>query len=242
VTGWRSASSQTETFKSSADPELAATGQVTDACHPRQRHTEFLDFLSLVAGAYPRRRLHVVLDNYATPQAPAGPGLAGQASTGPPALHPDLRLLAPPGRGVPPVYGHDERLRLLATVTQTPPDPASHWSHSQLADALADIGISASQVGRILADLDLKPHQVRGRITRREVPEFWERAADVCGLYLIAPDNALVLAVDEKTGIGARIRTRPAIPPAPGRVARQEHEYVRHGTGWRLCRRPPRSL
>jgi transposase len=43
-----------------------ATGRVTDACHPRHRHTEFLDFLRLVAKAYPRRRLHVVVDNYAT--------------------------------------------------------------------------------------------------------------------------------------------------------------------------------
>jgi transposase len=43
-----------------------ATGRVTDACHPRHRHGEFLDFLKLVARAYPRRRLHVVLDNYAT--------------------------------------------------------------------------------------------------------------------------------------------------------------------------------
>jgi transposase len=39
-----------------------------------------------------------------------------------------------PGR--PPVYGHDQRLRILATVTQQPPDPASHWSHPQLAKAL----------------------------------------------------------------------------------------------------------
>jgi transposase len=43
-----------------------ATGKVTDACHPRHRHGEFLDFLKLVARAYPRRQLHVVLDNYAT--------------------------------------------------------------------------------------------------------------------------------------------------------------------------------
>jgi transposase len=43
-----------------------ATGQVTDACHPRHRHTEFLDFLRLVDRASPRRQLHVVLDNYAT--------------------------------------------------------------------------------------------------------------------------------------------------------------------------------
>jgi transposase len=69
-----------------------------------------------------------------------------------------------PGR--PPVYGHDERLRILATVTEEPPDPASHWSHSQLAKELADMGISASQIGRILADLDIKPHRVRSWITR----------------------------------------------------------------------------
>ena len=43
-----------------------ATGQVTDACHPRHRHGEFLAFLKLVAKAYPRRQLQVVVDNYAT--------------------------------------------------------------------------------------------------------------------------------------------------------------------------------
>ena len=43
-----------------------ATGRVTDACQPRQRHNEFLAFLKLVAKAYPRRQLHVVVDNYAT--------------------------------------------------------------------------------------------------------------------------------------------------------------------------------
>jgi transposase len=118
----------------------------------------------------------------------------------------------------------------VATVTQEPPDPASHWSHSQLAKALADIGISASQIGRILADLDIKPHRVRSWITRPDDPRFWERAADICGLYLVPPTNALVLSVDEKTGMPARSRTRPTTPVGPGRPARQEHEYVRHGT------------
>jgi transposase len=133
-----------------------------------------------------------------------------------------------PGR--PLVYDHDQRLRIVATVTQQPPDPASHWSHSQLAKELADMGISASQIGRILADLDIKPHRVRSWITRPDDPGFWERAADICGLYLVPPTNALVLSVDEKTGMPARSRTRPTQPVAPGRPARQEHEYVRHGT------------
>jgi transposase len=48
-----------------------ATGKVTDACHPRHTHVEFLAFLKQVAKAYPRVPLHVVADNYATHKHPA---------------------------------------------------------------------------------------------------------------------------------------------------------------------------
>jgi hypothetical protein len=41
-----------------------ATPKVTDQCFPRHRHAECLAFLKLVAKAYPRRQLQVVLDNY----------------------------------------------------------------------------------------------------------------------------------------------------------------------------------
>jgi transposase len=43
-----------------------ATGKVTDQCYDRHGKAEFLDFLKNVAKAYPRRELHVVLDNYHT--------------------------------------------------------------------------------------------------------------------------------------------------------------------------------
>jgi transposase/DNA-binding transcriptional ArsR family regulator len=43
-----------------------ATGRVLDECHPRHRHSEFLAFLKRVARAWPRRELHLVVDNYAT--------------------------------------------------------------------------------------------------------------------------------------------------------------------------------
>ena len=43
-----------------------ATGKVTDACTDRHRHQEFLGFLKQVAAAYPRRQLHVVVDNLST--------------------------------------------------------------------------------------------------------------------------------------------------------------------------------
>lgn len=135
-----------------------------------------------------------------------------------------------PRSGRPRTYGHDERLRIVAAATSERPEWASQWSHSLLADYLSDIGISASQVGRILAALDIKPHQVRGWLTRKDDPEFWERAADVCGLYLSRPANALVLSVDEKTAMGARSRKHPTLPVAPGRPERVEFEYRRNGT------------
>ncbi len=47
-----------------------ATGKVTDACYPRHRHEEFLTFLRQVARAYPRRKLHIVVDNYGTYKHP----------------------------------------------------------------------------------------------------------------------------------------------------------------------------
>jgi transposase len=48
-----------------------ATGKVTDACTDRHRHQEFLAFLRQVARAYPRRDLHVVVDNLAIHKHPA---------------------------------------------------------------------------------------------------------------------------------------------------------------------------
>jgi transposase len=47
-----------------------ATGKVTEACYPRHRHEEFLRFLERIAKAYPRRQLHIVLDNYGTHKHP----------------------------------------------------------------------------------------------------------------------------------------------------------------------------
>ena len=47
-----------------------ATGKVTDACYPRHRSDEFLRFLKQVAKAYPRVKLHLVVDNYATHKHP----------------------------------------------------------------------------------------------------------------------------------------------------------------------------
>jgi len=136
--------------------------------------------------------------------------------------------LARPGR--PPLYGPDVHLRIMAAVTSQRPEADSQWSHRLLAEQLVDDGICASQIGRILAGLDLKPHRVRGWLTRRASPDFFARAAAVCDLYLNPPPRSIVVCIDEKTAIGARSRKHPDQPARPGRVARREFEYVRHGT------------
>ncbi len=134
-----------------------------------------------------------------------------------------------PGR--PCVYDHDDVLLLVKTVTEPPPDGATRWTMDALAEAMAGHGvpISASQAWRICKALDLKPWQVESWMTSHD-PDFWERAGDVCGLYLNPPENAVVWSVDEKSGIQAKSRVNPTRPAIPGIPVRREFEYRRHGT------------
>jgi transposase len=133
--------------------------------------------------------------------------------------------------GRPPVYGHDDVLLLVKTVTEPPPDEATGWTMEAIAGRLNEHGvaISASQVWRICRSLDLKPWQTESWMTSHD-PDFWAKAADVCGLYLNPPDNAIVWSVDEKSGLQARSRVNPTRPAVPGIPVRREFEYRRHGT------------
>lgn len=135
-----------------------------------------------------------------------------------------------PRPGRPPVYGHDERVRIVAKACEQPPDGASHWTLAALHEALHPrLGISISQLFKIMDGLDLKPWKTRSWLTSHD-PDFWAKAADVCGLYLDPPDHAVVYSVDEKTGIQATSRVNPTRPARPGQVERREFEYRRHGT------------
>jgi transposase len=132
--------------------------------------------------------------------------------------------------GRPEVYGPDVRLRIVAAATSVPPPGTSVWTHALIAGELADTAISRSQIGRILAELQLRPHRVRGWLNRADDDQFWVQAAAVCDLYLHPPPGTVVICIDEKTGIQAKYRTYPERRPAPGRPARREFEYVRNGT------------
>jgi len=136
-----------------------------------------------------------------------------------------------PGR--PKVYDDRVRVAIVAAATSAPPHPAATWTHRAIAQRVAGTvfaAVSPSQVGRILAGLDLKPHKVRGWLTRRDTPNFWQGAEHICGFCRNPPQDALLLSIDEKTAIAARSRKHPGRPATPGRVPRQEFEYVRHGT------------
>jgi len=131
-----------------------------------------------------------------------------------------------PRPGGPRRYGHDERLAVFRAACSPPPQGETQWTVRSLA---AVVGIGKSQTHAILAEADLKPHQVRSWLTSID-PEFETKQADVCGLYLDPPEGAIVVSIDEKTSVQAKEPIRKEIPLQPGKPARREFEYKRHGT------------
>jgi transposase len=137
-----------------------------------------------------------------------------------------------PRRGRPERHGPSARLAVLATATSVPPEGDSVWTRASIAAHLAERGLvlSPSTVGRVLAETKVRPHRVRGWLNRADDPAFWAQAGAVCRLYLDIPPATLLVSVDEKTGIQAKSRRWPTRRARPGRDARREFEYRRHGT------------
>ena len=137
-----------------------------------------------------------------------------------------------PRPGKPLVHDHAARARLIAKACTRPePTPSGQrrerWTYEELA---AEAGMSASHAHSILAAADVRPHLTEQWVMSELGPDFDERAAEVCGLYLDPPENTLVVSIDEKTGIQAKGLALPDTPPAPGKPARRDNEYRRNGT------------
>ena len=75
----------------------------------------------------------------------------------------------------------------------------------------------------------LKPHLVETFKLSND-PAFEEKLADVVGLYLDPPEQAVVLCMDEKSQVQALDRTQPSLPMKKGRAGTMTHDYNRHGT------------
>ncbi|MER5218726.1 IS630 family transposase [Streptomyces sp. NPDC002838] len=136
-------------------------------------------------------------------------------------------LVDKPRSGAPRKVTDEQVEGLVArTLDQAPPRGDSHWSTRSMAEAA---GMSQSAVSRIWRAFGLKPHIVQTWKLSTD-PQFVTKVRDVVGIYLSPPENALVLAVDEKSQIQALDRTQPVLPLAPTTPARMTHDYVRHGT------------
>lgn len=129
-----------------------------------------------------------------------------------------------------------ERHQVIAAACSKPSEfglDRTVWSHEALAEALERSGrvcsISSSTVGRILAEAEIKPHRVKAWCHSTD-PEYQAKMQAIVDLYVSPPKGESVLSIDEKSGIQALSRRRSMVPASPGKAARQEFEYRRHGT------------
>jgi len=130
-----------------------------------------------------------------------------------------------PRSGRPLKHGSEIIQRVQKRACQQP-EHYSRWSVRTLAE---DLRLPRSTVHQILATSHLQPHRIR-TFTFSPDPDFEAKLLDIVGLYLNPPENAMVLCVDEKTGIQALDRTQPLLPLSAKKPRSWTNEYVRHGT------------
>ena len=129
--------------------------------------------------------------------------------------------------GKPPTYGPDFRDRLFDLMEQDPPGGMSRWDCPTLAEQL---GGSTHAVWRLLRKEGIYLHRSRSWCISTD-PEFATKAANIVGLYLNPPLNALVLSVDEKPSIQAIERETGFVETRDKKVYRgYKSTYKRHGT------------
>jgi len=130
--------------------------------------------------------------------------------------------------GIAPKYGAQTRQRILEQLDEPVPEGYSTWSGPLLARALRDV--SVHQVWRELRALGISLARRHSWCVSTD-PEFAQKAADIVGLYLNPPENAVVIAVDEKPCIQALERDQGWIRLPNGKaLSGHAHEYKRHGT------------
>src|SRR5580658_8083429 len=136
-----------------------------------------------------------------------------------------LRDQSRPGK--PVRYDAAFRNRVLATLEEAPPPGMSHWDGPAVAEKL---NASVYAVWRVLRGQGIYLQRRRSWCVSTD-KEFAPKAADVVGLYLNPPLNALVLSVDEKPSIQVIERTSGYVETDSGKVVRGlKSTYKRHGT------------
>jgi len=130
------------------------------------------------------------------------------------------------GRGRKPSISPEKVAEIVHVTLHEKPVGETHWSCRTMA---ARVGVSPATVQRIWSARNIKPHRVKTFKLSND-KRFEEKLIDVVGLYLNPPENAIVLAMDEKSQIQALDRTQPSLPMKPGRAGTMTHDYKRNGT------------
>ena len=129
-----------------------------------------------------------------------------------------------PRTGKPAKYGAALRVRVLEQLELSPPAGMASWDGGSLAVTL---GVSDDAVWRVLRKEGIQLQRHRSWCVSTD-PEFAAKAADVIGLYLNPPQNALVLSVDEKPSIQALERARGMVRNLPAQDAAQRQHRSTH--------------
>ena len=133
-----------------------------------------------------------------------------------------------PRPGATPIYTEATGKRILAVLDRPVPKGRARWTCELIAEALGDVDVN--YVRRFLRKQKI---DLAGRKSWCESndPEFAAKAADVVGLYLAPPRNAIVICVDEKPSIQALERAQGYLKLPNGRaLTGHSHDYKRHGT------------
>src|ERR1043166_298421 len=133
-----------------------------------------------------------------------------------------------PRPGSVPKYNAATGKRILAVLDRPPPAGYARWTGKLIAAELGDV--HEQQVWRVLRAQKI---DLAGRKSWCESndPEFAAKAADVVGLYMAPPENAIVICVDEKPSIQALERAQGYLKLPNGRaLTGHSHDYKRNGT------------
>jgi transposase len=133
-----------------------------------------------------------------------------------------------PRSGAPAIYTAATDKRIRAVLDKPPPKGFARWNGPLVAEALGDVDVQYVWRSLRKQKIDLSGRKSWCESTD---PEFAAKAADVVGLYMAPPDNAIVLCVDEKPSIQALERAQGYLKLPNGRaLTGHSHDYKRHGT------------